>query len=76
LLRYFDIPANLLPQVLDCSGDFGVADAKWLGGPVPILGVAGDQQGGVDRPGLLRSRHDEEHLRHGFVFSSPTPASS
>lgn len=44
LLRYFDIPASLLPEVLDCAGDFGVADPKWLGGAVPILGVAGDQQ--------------------------------
>jgi glycerol kinase len=44
LLRYFDIPANMLPEVLDCAGDFGVADPQWLGGAVPILGVAGDQQ--------------------------------
>ena len=44
LLRYFDIPRSLLPDVRDCAGDFGVADARWFGAPVPILGVAGDQQ--------------------------------
>ena len=44
LLRYFEIPASLLPAVRDCAGDFGIADAKWLGAAVPILGVAGDQQ--------------------------------
>jgi glycerol kinase len=44
LLRYFDIPANLLPEVLDCADDYGVADAQWFGGAIPILGVAGDQQ--------------------------------
>jgi glycerol kinase len=44
LLRYFDVPANLLPRVRDCAGEFGVADARWLGAAIPILGVAGDQQ--------------------------------
>ena len=44
LLRYFDVPPNVLPQVRDCAGEFGVADARWLGAAVPILGVAGDQQ--------------------------------
>jgi glycerol kinase len=44
LLRYFDVPANLLPQVCDCAGEFGIADARWLGAAVPILGAAGDQQ--------------------------------
>jgi len=44
LLSYFNVPESLLPTVCDCAGDFGVADAKWLGAGVPILGVAGDQQ--------------------------------
>ncbi len=44
LLRYFDVPPSLLPEVSDCAGDFGVADAQWLGAAVPIVGVAGDQQ--------------------------------
>ncbi|HTT97360.1 MAG TPA: glycerol kinase GlpK [Rhizomicrobium sp.] len=37
----FGVPAAMLPEVRDCAGDFGVADA--LGG-IPIRGVAGDQQ--------------------------------
>lgn len=44
LLAYFDVPAALLPAVRDCVDDFGVADAEWFGKPVPILGIAGDQQ--------------------------------
>jgi glycerol kinase len=44
LLALFDIPAALLPEVRDSAGDFGVAEARWLGADVPILGVAGDQQ--------------------------------
>ena len=44
LLDYFGVPASVPPTVLDCVDDFGVADAEWFGAPIPILGVAGDQQ--------------------------------
>ena len=44
LLDYFDVPPAMLPGVLDCAADFGVADAEWFGAPIPICGVAGDQQ--------------------------------
>jgi len=44
LLRLFDIPGELLPEVRDCSAEFGVSDDATLGGAVPILGIAGDQQ--------------------------------
>ena len=44
LLELFEIPASLLPEVKDSSDDFGVIDPEWLGGELPIAGVAGDQQ--------------------------------
>lgn len=44
LLALFGIPASLLPEVKDSSDDFGHVDARWLGGELPIAGVAGDQQ--------------------------------
>ena len=44
LLDYFRIPTAVLPTVRDCIDDFGTADAEWFGAPIPILGVAGDQQ--------------------------------
>ncbi|GHE19755.1 glycerol kinase GlpK [Halomonas urumqiensis] len=44
LLELFDIPENLMPEVKDSSDDFGRVDAEWLGGELPIAGVAGDQQ--------------------------------
>ncbi len=44
LLRIFDIPAQLLPRVLPSAGLFGETDAHLLGAPIPITGVAGDQQ--------------------------------
>jgi glycerol kinase len=55
LLRYFDVPETLLPRVLDCAADYGVADAQWLGAPVPILGVAGDQQAALIGQGCVSS---------------------
>jgi len=44
LLRIFRIPRGLLPDVRDCAADFGVATHECLGGDVPVLGIAGDQQ--------------------------------
>ncbi len=37
-----DIPQTMLPDVRDCAADFG--STQLLGGDIPILGVAGDQQ--------------------------------
>lgn len=44
LLDQFDVPAAMLPEVLDSAANFGVADPQWFGAPIPIHGVAGDQQ--------------------------------
>jgi glycerol kinase len=44
LLQLFDIPAAMLPEVLDCAADFGVCQPAWLGAAIPICGMAGDQQ--------------------------------
>lgn len=42
LLELFGIPASMLPEVRDSSGDFGAVEFQ--GKQVPIAGVAGDQQ--------------------------------
>lgn len=44
LLKLFDIPREMLPEVLDSSADFGATVPELLGGAIPIYGVAGDQQ--------------------------------
>ena len=58
----FDIPMQMLPQVLDCAADFGVADPEYLGAALPILGVAGDQQAATIgqacfEPGMMKSTY-------------------
>ena len=44
LLKLFGVPRAILPQIRESRGDFGVTDPLLLGAPIPILGVAGDQQ--------------------------------
>jgi glycerol kinase len=45
ILALLDIPAAVLPEVRDSSGDFGWTLPDWFGGvAIPIAGVAGDQQ--------------------------------
>ena len=56
LLDALRIPDSVLPRVLDCSGEFGVTDPELLGAPIPILGIAGDQQAAtVARPASRRA---------------------
>ncbi|MDH3643859.1 MAG: glycerol kinase GlpK [Gammaproteobacteria bacterium] len=62
LTNYFNVPTNLLPEVRDCAANFGVADSEWFGAPIPIFGVAGDQQAaligqGCFRPGMAKSTY-------------------
>jgi glycerol kinase len=44
LLRLFNVPESLMPEIRDCAGSFGVTLPDLLGGPIAIRGVAGDQQ--------------------------------
>ncbi len=43
LLSLLNVPADLLPEVLNCADDFGTTEADVLGVALPIAGVAGDQ---------------------------------
>lgn len=58
----FDIPVEMLPEVKDCEADFGVTRSDLFGKPIPILGVAGDQQAATIgqacfEPGMLKSTY-------------------
>ncbi|PHQ84758.1 MAG: glycerol kinase [Thalassobium sp.] len=44
ICQRLDIPRAMLPEVRDCAADFGETRADLFGAPIPILGVAGDQQ--------------------------------
>ena len=62
LLRKFDIPASMLPDVLDSSDDFGATTADLFGAPIPVTGIAGDQHCAMFgqccfEPGMLKSTY-------------------
>jgi glycerol kinase len=44
LLDLFGVPASMLPEVVASSEQVGVTNEEWFGRPIPIAGIAGDQQ--------------------------------
>lgn len=44
LLKLFNIPASLMPEVKTCSEVYGMTDSSVTGFRAPLSGVAGDQQ--------------------------------
>ena len=62
LCRLFGVPHRLLPEVRDCAGMFGETTADLFGGPMRVLGIAGDQQAatigqGCFKPGMMKSTY-------------------
>lgn len=42
LIDLFDVPRGALPEIIDCAGRYG--ETTLFGAPIPICGMAGDQQ--------------------------------
>jgi glycerol kinase len=62
LCRLFEVPDALLPEVRPSSGVFGETTSDVLGVPVPIAGIAGDQQSalfgqGCTAPGMAKNTY-------------------
>lgn len=62
LLALFEIPRNMLPEVLDCAADFGSTEAELFGTAIAVYGVAGDQQAALFgqacfQPGMIKSTY-------------------
>ncbi len=62
LLSRLNVPAVMLPQVEDCSADFGATEPALFGAAIPILGIAGDQQAaligqGCFTEGMIKSTY-------------------
>jgi glycerol kinase len=62
LCGLFGVPMAMLPPVHDCAHAFGTTEADLFGGPIRILGIAGDQQAatvgqGCVRPGMMKSTY-------------------
>lgn len=62
LLRHFNIPESLLPEVKDSSSAFGFTAKDLFGTEIPIAGIAGDQQAATIgqvcfQPGMMKSTY-------------------
>ena len=54
LCELFGVPASALPEIVDCVGNFGTTHPEAFGAPIPICGLAGDQQAATIGQGCLR----------------------
>ena len=62
ICEMLDVPQEMLPEVKDCAAEFGVTQPDVFGAPIPILGVAGDQQAATVgqacfAPGMMKSTY-------------------
>ncbi len=62
MLRLFNVPRTILPEVRDSAGDFGETREEFFGAPIRIAGVAGDQQAALFgqacfKPGDVKSTY-------------------
>ncbi len=60
--RILGVPLSMLPKVVDNAAEFGVATADILGEPIPVLGMAGDQQAATVgqaciKPGMVKATY-------------------
>ncbi len=54
LLDLWGVPLKALPRIVDCAGQIGHTLAEHFGAPIPITGMAGDQQAASIGQGCLR----------------------
>ncbi|MFA7493587.1 MAG: glycerol kinase GlpK, partial [Proteiniphilum sp.] len=62
LLKLFDIPVNMLPEVRDSSNVYGHTKTTIFASKVPIAGIAGDQQAALfgqlcTEPGMVKNTY-------------------
>jgi glycerol kinase len=62
LCALFGVPGAMLPQVRDCAAEYGVTAPALFGAPIPIRGMAGDQQAALIgqacfAPGMMKSTY-------------------
>ena len=62
LLRLFNVPRAVLPQVKDSAAEFGTTAESLFGGRIAVRGIAGDQQAATVgqacfNPGMMKSTY-------------------
>ena len=80
LLRLFRVPRALLPEIRDSNADYGITDPSVLGAPVPIRGIAGDQQAALMgqacfAPGMVKATYGTGCFALINTGETPVPSS-
>jgi glycerol kinase len=79
LLRLFNVPPEILPDIVPSSGSVGMSGGEHFGAELPIAGIAGDQQASMFGLGCVRSGEAKNTygtgafllVHHGDVLPSP-----
>ncbi|MEN2785243.1 FGGY family carbohydrate kinase [Sphingomonas qilianensis] len=77
LIELFGAPRKALPEIVDCAGRFG--ETTLFGAPIPICGIAGDQQAATIGQSCLQVGETKATFGTGaFVLTQagPTPPTS
>ncbi len=67
LCTLIGVPHSALPQIVDSVGRFESTDTSLFGAPIPICGMAGDQQAATIGQGCLQARRGQRDVRHRRV---------
>jgi glycerol kinase len=62
LCALFGVPRAILPEVRDCAAEYGSTVPELFGAPIPIRGIAGDQQAALVgqacfSPGMMKATY-------------------
>jgi glycerol kinase len=79
LLKQFDIPESVLPQICQSSEIYGQSDPELFGGSIPIAGIAGDQQAALfgqncTRAGMAKNTYGTGCFMLMNVGQKPIPS--
>ncbi len=79
LLQLLDIPRELLPEVRSSSEIYATTASRWLGAPIPIAGMAGDQQAATLgqsclHPGMAKNTYGTGCFLLMNSGTTPTPS--
>jgi glycerol kinase len=79
MLRLFNVPAAILPEVRDTAADYGSSALEWFGAEIPVRALVGDQQSALIgqacvAPGMVKATYGTG----GFLLlnTGETPTSS
>ncbi len=79
LLAIFDIPGSMLPEVKNSSEYYAETAAALFGAPIPIAGIAGDQQAALFgqqciEPGMMKTTYGTGCFMLLNTGSEPVPS--